>query len=549
MVDRRTFLKVGAATTALGALERMKLSAGEAETGSKAAAPAPASHDLAELTVDQLSQAMADGRLTARSIAEGYLDRIERIDRGAHRGGPALNSVIETNPEALAIAGALDAERQENGPRGPLHGIPILIKDNIATADRMQTTAGSLALLGAKAPRDSAVAVKLRRAGAVILGKTNLSEWANFRSNRSSSGWSGRGGQTRNPYVLDRSPCGSSAGSGAAAAASLCAIAIGTETNGSIVCPSSANSVVGIKPTVGLIGRSGIVPISHSQDTAGPMARTVRDAALLLGALVGEDPHDPLTAQAAPHAQSDYTAYLDPDGLRGMRIGIGRNFFDFHERVDALMEAAIETLRKRGAQIVDPTELEMPRDSRQARFNVLLYEFKADLNRYLAEFSEGAKVHSLAELIDFNQQHRDQELPFFGQELLIEAQEKGPLTSEEYLESLATAQRAARQEGIDRVMDEHKLDAILAPTGGPPWPIDLINGDHFGGGSSTPAAVSGYPNITVPAGYVNGLPVGISFFGRAYSEPTLLKIAYSYEQASQLRRPPEFLPTLPLRRS
>jgi amidase len=545
MVDRRTFLKYGAVSTALTALGAVP------GTGRPVVQPdtPPGDHPLdlgsepvVEATIDDLRAGQADGRMTARSIAESYLERIRLLDRQ----GPALSAVIEVNPEALAIADALDEERRAGGPRGPLHGIPILIKDNIATADLMETTAGSLALVGAKVPRDSGVARRLREAGALILGKTNLSEWANFRSNRSSSGWSGRGGQTKNPYALDRNPCGSSSGSGVAVAASLCAAAIGTETNGSIVCPASANSVVGLKPTVGLVSRAGIVPISHSQDTAGPMARTVRDAAILLGALVGADPRDPLSEQAAPRGESDYTQYLVADGLRGARIGVARNFFDFHERVDQLMEEAITALRAAGAILVDPTNLELPPESREARFNVLLYEFKADLNAYLAELGGKAPVHSLAELIAFNEANRQREMPYFEQELLQAAQAKGPLTSEEYLEALALARRVTREEGIDKVMDEHRLDALIAPTGGPPWTIDLINGDHFGGGSSTPAAVAGYPNITVPAGYIYGLPVGLSFFGRAFSEPTLLRIAHGFEQATKLRRPPQYLPTADL---
>ena len=499
--------------------------------------------ELEEVTVAELQRGMQSGKYSARSIAEKYLERIEEIDKR----GPAINSVIEINPEAIEIADALDKERKAKGVRSPLHGIPVLIKDNIDTADRMSTTAGSLALEGSRPPRDAFIAGRLREAGAVILGKTNLSEWANFRSTHSTSGWSGRGGQTRNPYVLDRNPCGSSSGSGAAIAASLAAAAIGTETDGSIVCPSSANSIVGIKPTLGLVSRSGIIPIAHSQDTAGPMARTVTDAAVLLGALTGIDSRDPVTGQSRGKSFGDYTKFLDKNGLRGARIGVARKFFGFSDKVDRLMQTAIDEMKRQGALIIDPADVATAGKFDDSEFEVLLYEFKADLNSYLASLGPQSRVKSLKEIIEFNEQNKEKEMPYFGQEIFIRAEAKGPLTSKAYKAALAKNLRLSRGEGIDAVMVKHNLDALVAPTGGPPWPTDLINGDHFAGASSTPAAVAGYPNINVPAGYIFGLPVGISFFGRAYSEPTLIKLAYAFEQATTLRRPPKFLPTVDLR--
>jgi amidase len=486
---------------------------------------APPTFELEEATVADLQKRMTAGSLTAHALTGLYLDRIAAIDKR----GPALNTVIELNPDAPSIAAALDAERKAKGARGPLHGIPILIKDNIDTADRMMTTAGSLALLGSIAARDSVVAERLRAAGAVILGKTNLSEWANFRSSHSTSGWSGRGGLTRNPYALDRNACGSSSGSGAAVSANLCALAIGTETDGSIVCPASTNGVVGIKPTLGLIPATGIIPIAHSQDTAGPMARTVADAAILLGALTG----------------ADYTKSLDPNGLRGARIGVARDkFFGFSEETDRVMEAAIAEMKRRGAEVVDPADIPTAGKFDDSESEVLSYEFKNDLNLYLGALGPKAPVHSLADVIAFNESHRAQEMPYFGQDLMIKAQAKGPLTSKEYLDALEKDHRLSRTEGIDAVMSKHRLDALVAPTAGPAWCTDLINGDHDPGGSSTPAAVAGYPNINVPAGYAFGLPVGISFFGAANSEALLIKLAYAFEQATRHRRAPEFLPRI-----
>ena len=498
------------------------------------------SFELDEMTVTQLQEGMVSGHFTSHSITEKYLARIEAIDKH----GPALNSVIEINPDALAISKGLDKERKQKRLRGPLHGIPVLIKDNINTSDRMMTTAGSLALVGSKPPKDAMVAQKLREAGAVILGKTNLTEWANIRSSQASSGWSGRGGLTKNPYVLDRNPCGSSSGSGAGVSANLCAVAIGTETDGSIVCPASANGVVGLKPTVGLVSRSGIIPISHNQDTAGPLCRTVRDAAVLLGALTGVDDEDVATSESRGKSYADYTQFLAADGLRGARIGVVRGTFGFNGFVDEIMEKALQLMRAQGAVLVDPAEIETRGKFDDTESLVFMYELKADLNAYLAKLGPSAPVHTLAEIIDFNEKHREQEMPYFGQDLFIKAERKGPLTSEEYLDALKKNHQLARTEGIDATMDKHKLDALVAPTGGPAWLTDLIAGDHFGGGSSSTAAVAGYPNINVPAGYVFGLPVGISFFGRAWSEPVLIRIAYAYEQASKVRKPPQFIATL-----
>src|SRR5271167_1666375 len=535
-LPRRRFLQTSALAGVSAAL-LPTLAAARADTSCPPAMPEIKPFELDEITIADLQAGMASGKFSARSITEKYLARIEEIDKQ----GPTLNSVIEVNPDALAIADALDQERKEQHARGPMHGIPVLIKDNIDTADRMQTTAGSLALLGSKPTRDSFVAQKLRESGAVILGKTNLSEWANIRSSHSSSGWSGRGGQTNNPYALDRNPCGSSSGSGAAIAASLCAVAVGTETDGSIVCPALANGLVGIKPTLGLVSRTGIIPIAHSQDTAGPMARSVRDAAVLLSTLAGIDSRDAATAASAGKAATDYTKFLDPNGLRGARIGVARKYFGSNDAQDQLMNALIDAIKRQGGEIVDPADLPTHGKFDDTEFLVLLYELKADLNAYLA--GRPGAPGSLKDIIDFNDRNRDKEMPYFGQDIFTKAEAKGPLTSKEYTDALEANHRLSRQEGIDAVMDQFHLDAIMAPTAGPPWLTDLANGDHAVGGSSNAAAVAGYPDITLPAGFVFGLPVGISFFGRAWSEPALLKIAYGFEQTVQARRPPRFLPT------
>lgn len=542
-ISRRTILRSSA--FGAGGVILPKLAAGLAVADqSQVASIKPFEFD--EVTISDLHQKMKSGEITASSLARKYLNRIAEIDSDQRESdinwpSPKLNSVIETNVNAVGIAEGLDKERAEKGARGPLHGIPVLLKDNIESADPTQTSAGSLAL--SDVPwRDSFVARKLREAGAVILGKTNLSEWANIRSTHSTSSWSGRGGLTKNPYALDRNPCGSSSGSGAAVSANLCAVAMGTETDGSIVCPSSANGIVGIKPTLGLISRAGIVPISHSQDTPGPMARTVRDAAILLGVLGGSDPRDPATADADSKKQADYTQFLDPNGLRGARIGVARKYFGFSDAVDALMNALLEEMKKAGAVIVDPADLDSHGKFDDTETLVLMYELKADLNTYLAS-RPTAQVRSLVDVIAFNEKHKDEEMLYFGQDFFIKAQEKGPLTTKEYVEALAANHKLSREQGIDATMDKLHLDAILAPTGGPAWVTDLANGDHAVGGSSNAAAVAGYPNINVPAGFVFGLPVGISFFGRAWSEPTLLKIAYGFEQTLKARQKPEFLQT------
>ncbi|HXT76408.1 MAG TPA: amidase [Candidatus Eisenbacteria bacterium] len=496
------------------------------------------SFEFEEITIAELQAGMTAGKYTARAIAEKYLTRIDQIDKN----GPAINSVIEINPDALSIAESLDKERKDKGVRGPLHGIPVMIKDNVDTADRMMTTAGSLALVGSKPAKDSTVAQKLRDAGAVILAKTNLSEWANIRSGHSTSGWSGRGGQTKNPYALDRNPCGSSSGSGAGVSANLCAGAIGTETDGSIVCPSSSNGLVGIKPTVGLTSRTGIIPISHSQDGAGPMCRTVRDAATMLGAITGIDEEDRATLDSRERSYTDYTQFLKSDGLRGARIGVVRQRFGFHEGVDKVMESALDALKREGAILVDPANIETSGKFGDSEFIVLLYELKADLNAYLARLDPNARVKTLKDIIDFNEKNREKEMPYFGQDTFIKAEEKGPLTSQEYLDALSKNHHLARKEGIDATMDKNNLDALIAPTGGPAWIVDHVNGDYFGGGSSTAAAVAGYPNITVPAGFISGLPVGISFFGRAWSEPVLIRLAFAFEQTTKIRKAPRFLP-------
>jgi amidase len=506
-----------------------------ARSGSgNAAGPASGPGSILDGGVQLQQELMAANKLTSHSLTSQYLARIRNIDKA----GPRLNAIIEINPEALKIAREMDRERLLRKVRGPLHGIPVLLKDNIATADRMSTTAGSLALAGVRAARDAHVVAQLRAAGAVIIGKTNLSEWANMRSNHSVSGWSGRGGLTRNPYSLDRNCSGSSSGSGAAIAAGLATLAVGTETDGSIVSPASICGLVGIKPTLGLVSRSGIVPIAHSQDTAGPMARSVADAALMLAAMAGSDPSDPVSAGAASQA-TDYASALRGDSLQGKRLGVARNFFGQNPDVDAEITLALKVLEAQGAQLVD---VEVPNVGKydSTETEVLLYEFKSDLAAYLKEYAPGAPVQTMADVIAFNQQHADKELPHFGQEYLERAQAKGGLDEQAYLDALANNRRYAREEGIDQVMREHKLDALVAPTGGPAWLTDFINGDHYGGSFSSPAAVAGYPHVTVPAGYVHGLPVGLSFVGGSYQEASLIGMAYAYEQATRHRRPPQF---------
>ena len=540
--SRRRFLKTGVTAVAVSAVARELRAAQPRVPNLAASSRSVPSFELDESTLEELRNGLSSGKYTSHDLAEKYLARIEEIDRM----GPALRSVIEMNPEALQIAGNLDAERRAKGSRGPLHGIPVLIKDNIATADKMQTTAGSLALLGSLPPKDSAVAERLRAAGALILGKTNLSEWANFRSMHSTSGWSGRGGLTTNPYALDRNPSGSSSGSGAAVAANLCAVAVGSETDGSIVSPSCNCGIVGIKPTVGLVARTGIIPISHTQDTAGPMARTVADAAVLLGAIAGADVEDPATAAADEKIEADYTRFLDRHGLRGARLGVVRKYAGFDRNVDHLFDEAIAAMKQEGAMILDPVEIPTIGKFDDAENQVLQFEFKAGLSSYFGWLGPHAPMHSLKEVIDFNDKHYDQELPYFGQDIMLQSEARGPLTSPDYLKALADCRRMSRAEGIDAVMDKWKLDALIAPTGSAAWNTDLINGDHTVGGSSTLAAVAGYPNINVPMGWIFGLPVGISFFGRAWSEPTLIKFAYGYEQVSRMRKPPRFLPTVDL---
>lgn len=496
---------------------------------------------LPEWTISDLQEKMESGELTSRRLAELYMARISEIDKD----GPYINSVIELNPDAAEIADTLDAERRAGKVRGALHGIPILIKDNIDTADRMQTTAGSLALEGHIAAKDAFIVKQLRKAGALVLGKTNLSEWANFRGKRSVSGWSSRGGLTRNPYALDRTACGSSSGSGAAVAANLCAGSVGTETDGSIICPSQANGIVGIKPTLGLLSRSGIIPIAHSQDTPGPMARTVADAAILLGAMTGIDGQDKATSASRKRSFSNYTKFLDRDGLKGARIGVARNTAGTNPRVLKIFDHCIEVLKHLDATIIDPVDVPNVDKFGKTEVEVLHYEFKADLNKYLKSLDGTAHVHSLEDVIHFNEENSHKVMPYFGQEHMLTAQETKSLREKKYRDALARNLRLTRKEGIDAVMRKHKLDAIIVPSGGPAWLIDLVDGDanNWDMESTSPAAVAGYPHITVPAGLIFGLPVGLSFFAQAWQEPTLITFAYAFEQATQFRRQPRYLPT------
>ncbi len=539
-LSRRGFLELGAAAAAAAALPVPRRGGASV---SPPRATEPQAFALAETSIADLQDGMRAGRLTSRSITAAYLERIAALDRQ----GPTLRAVLETNPDALELASELDCERAQRRVRGPLHGIPVILKDNVDTRDRMQTTAGSLALEGNIAARDAFLVERLRAAGAVILAKANLSEWANFRSTRSSSGWSGRGRQCRNPYVLDRNPSGSSSGSAVAVSANFCPVAVGTETDGSIVSPANACGIVGIKPTLGLVSRGGVIPLAHSQDTAGPMARTVADAAVLLGAMAGVDARDGATAAAKGHIAPDYTRFLEPEGLRGMRIGVrsrsGRN-----PVLDRLLETAIATLRAHGAEVVDPADLATVGKVGEAEETVLEYEFKADLNAYLAGMPASVKYRTLADLIAFNEANRDREMPYFGQETFIASQARGPLTDQAYIDARAKCVELTRAQGIDATMDRHRLDALMGPSGGPAGLVDLVTltGGGGGGGSSQFPAVSGYPHITVPAGFHMGLPMGISFFGRAWSEPVLIRIAYAFEQATKARREPTFIPTLEL---
>ncbi|HSS50770.1 MAG TPA: amidase [Thermoanaerobaculia bacterium] len=539
-LTRRDLMRAGAIGGAL-AVAGPLLPNAAAKTPGPAPAGAPTMpFELEETTIAALQEGMKSGRHTARSIVEAYLGRIEELNLK----GPELRAVIETNPEALALADALDAERKAKGPRGPLHGIPVLLKDNIGTHDRMTTTAGSLALEGSIPPRDAFLAARLREAGAVFLGKANLSEWANFRSTHSSSGWSSRGRQCRNPYALDRCPSGSSSGSAVAAAANLAAVTVGSETDGSIISPSTRCGIVGIKPTLGLISRAGVIPIAHSQDTAGPICRTVADAAILLGAMTGVDERDEATLASRGKALMDYAKFLDPAGLKGAKLGVFHpKSLEDRPHTDRVLAESIAALKSAGATVIDPVNLATAGKFGDDEHEVLLFEFKADLNRYLADLGMAAPVHSLKEAIDFNARNRDRVMPYFGQELFEQAETKGPLTDEKYKKALENSKRMSRKEGLDAAFAEHKLDAIVAISGGPAWPIDLVNGDSGTGGSSQFAAVSGYPSITVPAGYALGLPIGLSFIGPAWSEPTLIKLAYAFEQTTKVRKAPRFLAT------
>ncbi|MFI5236048.1 MAG: amidase [Gemmatimonadales bacterium] len=544
-LSRRDFLST-ATLAGAGAVIGPKLY-GEALPASSAHPPAPLRpsvppFELEELSITELQAGMTSGKYTSRSLIELYLGRIAALDRQ----GPTLRAMLDLNPDALAVADVLDAERRGGKLRGPMHGIPVVVKDNIGTADRMTTTAGSRALEGSISRQDSGVAARLRTAGAVILGKTNLSEWAIFRSSRSSSGWSSRGGQCRNPYVLDRNPCGSSSGTGSGISASFAAAGVGSETDGSIVCPSATNGLVGLKPTVGLVSRAGIIPISHSQDTAGPMGRTVRDVAILLGALAGVDPRDRATLDSATHLVKDYTTFLAPNGLKGMRIGVLRGpFVGYHPGVDQLYQDALDAMKRASAVIVDEVKLAHNGEYDSVEGEVLSYEFKADLNAYLADLGPNTPLKTLAEIIKFNDDHKDTVMPWFGQETFLKAEARGPLTEKKYLAARAKCVKLSRAQGIDAALAKDQLDALIAPTGNPAWTTDLVNADHFTGSSSTPAAVAGYPSITVPMGSISGLPVGLSFIGRAWSEGTMLRLGYAFVACSKARQAPRFLPALP----
>ena len=529
---RREFVAAASLATVATTATAAAPSAGQETKGT--------SFELSELSLDDLQRTIENGDESSHSLVEKYISQIKQLDG-------RLGSVVEINPDAHQIAERMDRERRVGKTRGPLHGIPVMIKDNIDSADRMKTTAGSLALVDAPAPPEDAFVVqRLRDAGAVLLGKTNLSEWANIRSSNSTSGWSARGGQTNNPYALDRNPCGSSSGSAAAVAASLCPVSVGTETDGSILCPSACCGIVGIKPTVGLISRSGIIPVSQSQDTAGPMARTVRDAAVLLGVLAGVDPRDEATAVAAHHVYPDYTKFLDMAGLYGARIGVARNFFHFHEGVDAVLAAALAVMKSEGATLIDTEHLSLTADAGEAEDIVLQYELKLGINAYLARLGPESPVQTLDDVIAFNERNEDREMPFFGQDVFLQAASKGPLDEYEYVEARAKCLRLTRTEGMDAVLRNLELDCLVAPTISLPCMTDPVNGDHWLGASTGPAAIAGYASITVPAGYVYGLPVGLSFFAGAWSEPTLLKLAFAFEQASNIRQPPTLLPSVDL---
>ena len=532
-MERRTFLSAAIAGTA-------SWQAGCKYVPASPTLAIPSDFELDEVSLADISRGLEQGKWTSSRLVQLYLARLSAIDRS----GPQLGSVLALNPDAAASADQSDQERKNGRLRGSLHGVPILLKDNIETSDHTSTTAGSLALADWRSPHDAFVAARLRAAGAIILGKTNLSEWANFRSTHSTSGWSGVGGQTKNPYALDRNPSGSSSGSGVAASASLCAGAIGTETDGSVTGPSSINGIVGIKPTVGLVSRSGIVPISASQDTAGPMARTVRDVAILLTVMAGADPTDPATAASQGKAAPDYTRFLDPNGLRGARLGIARKFFENNAPLDAFLTGCVDALKKAGAEVTDPADLATYGQMEAPEGQVLRYEFKDGLNRYLTRLPGSSPARTLNDLIAFNEKFRDREMPFFAQELFLQSEGKGPLTDAAYVQAHADCVRLSRQEGIDALLAKYKLDAIVTLTSGPACFTDHINGDQDTGGCTTPAAVAGYPHITVPGGFYDGLPIGLSFFSTAWSEPALIKLAYGWEQQMNARRKPAFAPTV-----